>query len=390
MNDDSSTVSTSVLPSPIPSRADYADVKVSHSSGLWWALPLLTMAWLATAALLVASLVRVQYWEVAPGTASQVSDRLSFNSQVLNQVTRYPAKTPVLFVTAFGGQMSALDAAIGWIDSDVEVQTYKQRFGTSNPTEQRRLGYQSMTSAKQIAEYVAFKRLGLDVAMKLGEVIVEELVCLDLPTRLSACKQLNPGDTITALDGNEIATLDDLIRIISQYKPGDVVTLGVIAHGTSTTVDRRVQLIADPDDPSRTLIGFIPADTRTVDLPFEVGINTDRIGGPSAGLAFTLALLDELTPGDLNGGVKVAATGTMSDDESVGAIGALRQKTVAVKASGAKVFLVPASQSEQELADARQVAGTSLRIIPVANLSDALNALGDLGGSGLKNATIQL
>jgi PDZ domain-containing protein len=201
---------------------------------------------------------------------------------------------------------------------------------------------------------------------------------------------LNLGDTITALDGNEIATLDDLIRVIADYIPGDVVTLSVVPHQTSTVVDRRVQLIADPDDPNRTLIGIVPADTRTVDLPFEVGINTNSIGGPSAGLAFTLALLDELTPGDLNGGTKVAATGTISEDETVGAIGALRQKTVAVKAAGAKVFLVPASQSEDELAQARQVAGASLRIIPVANLEDALNALLDLGGSGLTNATIQL
>ena len=375
MNDDNSTVSTSVLPPPVPAHADREGVNTSHSHHLWWSLPLLTVAWLTMASLLVASLVRVQYWELAPGTASQVSDRLSFNSQVLNQVTRYPAKTPVLFVTAFGGQMSALDALVGWVDSDVQVQTYAQRFGTSTPTEQSRLGFESMTSAKQIAEYVAFNRLGLDVAMKFGKVIVEQLVCLDLPTRLSACKQLNPGDTITALDGNEIATLDDLTAIIIQYKPGDVVTLSIMADQTTTVVDKRVQLIADPDDPKRTLVGFLPADTRTVDLPFEVGIDTNRIGGPSAGLAFTLALLDELTPGDLNGGIKVAATGTISDDESVGAIGALRQKTVAVKAAGAKVFLVPASQSEAELAAARQVAGSSLRIIPVANLSEALKAL---------------
>lgn len=390
MSDDNSTVSTSVLPPPVPAHADFLGGSPSRSHRLWWALPLLTVAWLAMAALLVASLIQVQYWEVAPGTASKVSDRLSFNSDVLNQVTRYPAETPVLFVTAFGGQMSALDAAIGWIDPDVQVDSFAERFGTSTPAEQRRLGFESMTSAKQIAEYVAFNRLGLDVDLKFGKVIVEELVCLELPTRLSACKQLNLGDTITALDGNEIATLDDLVRVIADYIPGDVVTLSVIAHQTSTAVDRRVQLIADPDDPQRTLIGIIPADTRTVDLPFEVGIDTASIGGPSAGLAFTLALLDELTPGDLNGGTKVAATGTISEDESVGAIGALRQKTVAVKAAGAKVFLVPASQSEEELELARRVAGSSLRIIPVANLEDALRALLDLGGSGLTNATIQL
>ncbi|MEO8363871.1 MAG: S16 family serine protease [Ilumatobacteraceae bacterium] len=390
MDDDNIVMSSSVLPPPVFVRKEKQFTESSRARQLWWALPLLTIAWLAIVAILCASLVRVQYWEVAPGTASPVSDRLSFDSQALNQVTRYPAETPLLFVTAFGGQMSALDAVIGWIDSDVVVQTYKEHFGTSTPTEQRRLGFESMTSAKQIAEFVAFNRLGLDVSMKFGKVVVEQLVCLDLPTRLSACKQLNPGDTITALDGEAIVTLDDLIRIIANYVPGDVVTLSVIAHQTSEVVDKRVQLIADPDDPQRTLVGFIPADTRTVELPFEVDIDTNRIGGPSAGLAFTLALLDELTPGDLVGGTKVAATGTISDDESVGAIGALRQKTVAVKAAGAKVFLVPASQSEEEIASARQVAGSSLRIIPVANLTEALNALADLGGSGLTNATIQL
>ncbi|MFA5774043.1 MAG: S16 family serine protease [Ilumatobacteraceae bacterium] len=390
MDDDNIVMSSSVLPPPVFVRKDKQFTDSSRARHLWWALPLLTIAWLAIVAILCASLVRVQYWEVAPGTASPVSNRLSFDSQALNQVTRYPAETPLLFVTAFGGQMSALDAVIGWIDSDVAVQTYKEHFGTSTPTEQRRLGFESMTSAKQIAEFVAFNRLGLDVSMKYGKVVVEQLVCLDLPTRLSACKQLNPGDTITALDGEAIATLDDLIRIVANYVPGDVVTLSVIAHQTSEVVDKRVQLIADPDDPQRTLVGFIPADTRTVDLPFEVDIDTNRIGGPSAGLAFTLALLDELTPGDLVGGTKVAATGTISDDESVGAIGALHQKTVAVKAAGAKVFLVPASQSEEEIASARQVAGSSLRIIPVANLTEALNALADLGGSGLTNATIQL
>lgn len=107
--------------------------------------------------------------------------------------------------------------------------------------------------------------------------------------------------------------------------------------------------MVSPDDPNRTIIGVWPADTRKVKLPFEVGINTDLIGGPSAGLAFTLALIDELTPGELTGGIKVAATGTIDGDETVGAIGALRQKTVAVKASGAKVFLFLVAKQKKKL-----------------------------------------
>jgi PDZ domain-containing protein len=173
-------------------------------------------------------------------------------------------------------------------------------------------------------------------------------------------------------------------------KEGEIVTLTITPHKTTTSVERRVQLIVSPDDPNRVIIGFIPADTRTVDLPFEVGIDTDQIGGPSAGLAFTLALLDELTPGDLMGGKRVVATGTINEDESVGAIGALQQKAVAVKAVGADVFIVPASQSDEDIAAARRAVGTKVTVIPVNNLEEALMALESLGGSGLTNAAISL
>lgn len=390
MSEDNMLGTPSVLLPPAPPHTDIDRDEKRINRRLWWALPILSVAWLAVAAILISSVVSVQYWEVAPGSAGPVADRLTFDAQSLNQVTRYPAETPLLFVTAFGGQLSALEAAIGWIDPDVEVKTREQYFGTVTPTERRRLGFRAMTSAKQIAEYVAFNRLGLDVSFEFGAVIVEELVCLDLPTKLSACKQLNLGDTIIEFEGVTISTIEDLSPLTAKHNPGDVVNISVVPQGETAIVKRRVQLIADPDDAKHTLIGFVPADTRTVNLPFEVGINTDRIGGPSAGLAFALALLDELTPGDLAGGVKVAVTGTISHDESVGAIGALRQKTVAVKASGATVFLVPASQTEQELSDARAVAGSALRIIPVANLDEALAALRELGGSGLTNATISL
>ncbi len=73
------------------------------------------------------------------------------------------------------------------------------------------------------------------------------------------------------------------------------------------TVD--VELSSDPTDPDRTIVGFVPFDTRTVELPFDVSIDTAAVGGPSAGAAFTLALIDELTPGDLTGGRDIAVTG---------------------------------------------------------------------------------
>jgi PDZ domain-containing protein len=169
---------------------------------------------------------------------------------------------------------------------------------------------------------------------------------------------------------------------------GEEVVLTVVPHGeepddTSAREERRVVLMANPDDPTKAIIGIIPADTRTVQLPFEVAISTSDIGGPSAGLAFTLGLLDDLTEGNLMGRGKVAATGTMAPDETVGAIGALRQKAVAVRDAGVSLFLVPAGQSAGELSAARAAAGRGVTIVPVATLREALEALAANGGDPL-------
>ena len=386
-NNDVTMPNSVPLPPPTlaPTRPDRAELRK-----LWWALPLLTCAWLALIGIVVAASIQVRFWEVAPGSAEPVANRLEFTKEALAHVTRYPSTNSVLFVTAFGGQLSALETFVGSIDADVDVQSFEERFGKSTPGTQQQLGFQSMTTAKQIAEYVAFTKLGLDASFELGSVVVEEVVCLDIPVTLSACKQLLPGDTLTVFEGKAIPTLAELAPLMEGYEPGDIVTIGVIPHMATEPEDRRVQLIESPDEPGRTIIGFIPADTRTVVLPFEVSIDTDRIGGPSAGLAFTLALLDELTPGDLFGGVKVAATGTMNEDETVGAIGALPQKAVAVKAAGAKLFIVPKSQSPEELAAARAVLGSVVKLVTVENLDEALALLESLGGSGLTNATISL
>lgn len=387
MSIDTTTTSSSVSPTV---GAKQETVVAPRQRNMWWALPILTIVWLMTGALIISALIKVDYWEVAPGSAEDVASRFSFDDAALKEITRYETSAPILFVTAYGSKLSALDALVGILDPDVDVLNREEKFGKLNPSDQRRLGFQAMSTAKQIAEYVAFSRLGYEVSISYGALIIDMLVCEDNPKPMSACLQLNPGDTITAFDGIEIPSLSDLLPLMSEYSPGDVVEVTITPHKSSGSIKKKIELMVSPDDPNRTIIGVWPADTRKVTLPFEVEINTDLIGGPSAGLSFTLALLDELTAGELTGGVKVAATGTIDGDETVGAIGALRQKTVAVKASGATVFLVPSAQSPEELSEARRVAGSKLRIIPVANLAEALKALEEIGGSVIANDAIEL
>ena len=346
---------------------------------------MLTISWLVLIAIIVAGATTIERWETAPGSVDAVAPRLGFGTGATD-VTRFPSGNSVRFVTAYGSQLTALEGFVGWVDDDIAIETKLERFGDRSPVEQRRLGFQAMVGAKQIAEYVALKRLGYDVSLNYGSVVVEQVICEEKPAVDSACKRLNPGDVIESLAGTPTPALDVLVKAMEGRKVGDVVEIVVNTLNSNPNETRRtekVRLIASPDDATRTIIGIVPADTRTVDVPFEVDISTDSIGGPSAGLAFALALLDELTPGNLMGRATVAATGTIAEDGVVGAIGALRQKAVAVERSGAKVFLVPKSQTPDEIASAREAAGSGLTIVPVGTLDEALDALAKYGGGKL-------
>jgi PDZ domain-containing protein len=360
--------------------------------GLGFALPLITLSWLVLFGAIAMAAVRIQRFELAPGEAMAVAPRIEFASATTGAKVpeRFRTTNGIKFVTAFGGQLSILDSILGWIDPYVQVDTYEEHFGTITPTNSRRLGFQAMIGAKQIAEYVAMKKLGLDVDLVMGRVVIEELVCDGAPKKNAACTNLEVGETITHFNGVATPTLTELAAQMKGKAVGDTVELTVIPYDSkATTPDakkaekRSVQLMANTDDPGRPIIGFLPADTRTVTLPFEVQISTTDIGGPSAGLAFTLALLDELTSGNLMGPSRVVATGTISNDGSVGAIGALEQKAVAVKASGADLFLVPAGQSADEMKRARRAAGSQVEIVQVATLDEALSALRTRGGDAL-------
>ena len=155
MSIDTTTTPSSVSPTV---AGEQETVIAPRQRNMWWALPLLTIVWLVTGALITSSLVKINYWEVAPGSAEEVASRFSFDKNALSQVTRYETSAPILFVTAYGSKLSALDALVGVLDPDVDVLNREEKFGTITPSEQRRLGFQAMASAKQIAEYVAHLR----------------------------------------------------------------------------------------------------------------------------------------------------------------------------------------------------------------------------------------
>jgi PDZ domain-containing protein len=148
------------------------------------------------------------------------------------------------------------------------------------------------------------------------------------------------------------------------------------------TLDVDVTTAAAEEQPFRG-DAYVGIGVRTrdegVDAPVEVEIDAGRVGGPSAGLAFTLAILDEMTPGNLTGGDDVAVTGAITSEGGVREVGGVAQKAVAAREAGARLMLVP--RPEVELARAR--AG-DMSVVGVRTLDDALRALRRHGGDPLE------
>ena len=196
-----------------------------------------------------------------------------------------------------------------------------------------------------------------------------------------AGKVLQPCDEIVAADGHELKQPGDLSKIVKAHRAGTDVTLQIVRAGHAQTV--RVPVVAALQT---HLIGVDLA--LRYKIPLQININTSDIGGPSAGLAMALAIVNALTPGDLTGGKRVAVTGTIDADGRVGEIGGLPQKAVAARASHAQIFIVPKCVTEatkavcqKDLDTARKRVGKSVELAPVSTLAEALKVLRDAGGS---------
>jgi Lon-like protease len=330
-------------------------------------------------------------YALTPAAADPVNNRIEFGD-LPDGVERFGASNDFHFVTVTSPAQSVLSWLVGRNEPAIDFLTEEDKFGVRTPSQRREFNLQLMRTAEQEAQYVALTTLGYDVEITPGEVIVQDVLC-KTPGDVGECaewfpsdEQIDPADRILEAEGVTLDSVEDLSALLADKKPGDTIDLRINRPGEGES-EVTVVLSASPDDPDRTIIGFIPFDTRAITLPFEVDIRTDEIGGPSAGLAFTLAIIDELSPGNLTGPQDVAVTGTIALDGTVGPIGGLTQKVSAVHQHGMTLFLVPASQSElddpegmQRLIDAGR---GEVEIVPVATLDEALAVLEQRGGDPL-------
>lgn len=217
------------------------------------------------------------------------------------------------------------------------------------------------SQSERSAETAALHHLGL------MQVTVKQVV-----QHSGAEGVLEPGDVIVAVDGTPVTSNAGLTGLIAAHAPGDEVT---VAFRRGDTEKTSAVMLSQPSDPSREggVLGVTVAEEAPADL--DVTFNLTDIGGPSAGLMFSLALVDKLSPGELSGGAFVAGTGTIDPTGKVGPIGGIPYKMRAARDAGATVFLVPAGNCSE----AERHAPDGLTLVKVDTLDDAIGGLQALG-----------
>jgi PDZ domain-containing protein len=272
-----------------------------------------------------------------------------------------------------------------WLDPDRAVEDRNSVQGCLTDAQNQQFNTELMDQSQNDAKYVALTRLGYSVPANPVQIRIVE-VCSDAP----AHGALETGDQVLAVDGADVTDVSEVGAKVQSHEPGDDVSITFDRNGVTRTASitagkvhtegsgesaRQSCVPARGSTSGTACLGVSSQEFVTYQFPVNIKIDTQRVGGPSAGLAFTIAIIDDLTPGSLTGGKQVAVTGTIAPDGSVGEVGGVEQKAITARTNGVQLMIVPKS----EVADARRGAG-DVRVVGVENIQQALDALHEAGG----------
>ena len=301
-----------------------------------------------------------------PGTAIATSGRVEAEG-----IDVFDPEGEILLLTvAIDSDLTVLDWIMSSLDDTVELRSRESVYGDRSDTEQREHNRHLMDSSKDIATIVALEHLGVHAADFTGVLFFETV------PGGPADGLLEPTDVILSIDGEPVTTVASLRAVLSELEPGAAAVVTVENAETRELRDVEMVLGTHPDNGGPYIgVSGVAERVERSPLPFDVDIASGAVGGPSAGLAFTLVVLDVLSQGEITGGERVAVTGAIRLDGSVGDVGGVAQKAVAARDAGVELIIVPEASAEE----ARSGAG-DVPVVGVAHLEDALQALAGVGG----------
>ncbi len=326
-------------------------------------LTLLLASLLAAALAAGAAQARVPYVALGPGPTYNTLGEVDGQPVIVIDGRQTFPTDGHLDLTTVGvqSQLTLVTALRGWFARDLAVVPREVVYPPGRSDEQvQEKNAELMRESQGSAVTAAARQLGLRVA----EVSVAEIT-----PGAPATGRLEVGDVLTTVDGTSLRDAAELRALIGAKSIGDSVQIGFTRGGQARTVVIPTGE-SSGDGPRRPVIGVV-TQAKPIDAPFTVDITLEEVGGPSAGLMFTLGILDKLGEPSLTAGKYIAGTGEISADGTVGSIGGIVQKLTAAKAKGADAFLVPAGNC----AEAVRRPPPDLPLIRVATIEDALAGL---------------
>ncbi|MEK4041328.1 SepM family pheromone-processing serine protease [Paenibacillus sp. FSL L8-0493] len=299
--------------------------------------------------------------EVAPMIKVENADPAEEGTFMMTTVSASYANVALLVASAF--------------NSNSEVVRKETRLGDKSEDEYAAEQVFYMNSSQSYSVQAAYHAAGIPY-----EDVVDYLYVFSVPVE-SNKGQFLPGDKIISVEGQKVPDPEALSKLLSTKKIGDQVA--VVLQRNGKEVKERVTLVEIKDKESAAVrpgFGVTIAAVQKV-KPKEAGkavsfVDTN-VGGPSAGLMFTMEIYNRLTSGDLTKGHRVAGTGTINAEGVVGAIGGVKHKIVAADREGAEIFFVPVKNYDEAKAKADKI-GTSMKLVPVSTLDEALKYMEEL------------
>lgn len=327
------------------------------------------------------SVFRIDYYIMQPGSAHDVSGYVTVDGGDTDDTGTLSLMTVSMY------QATPLTYVLAKIRDYRKIMTLDQVRNPHEDEEEYNVRQLKLMEDSQFnAKFVAFKEANLSY-----KVNYEGIYVLNVIEGGASEDILKTGDQIIALNDKKIETQNELIQKLTTKKIGDNVTLTIVRNKKKLNVSINLKAIPG-DNKKRAGLGITYAENKSIQTDPEVNIATEDIGGPSAGLMFTLGMLNQLLDEDITKGYNIAGTGEMLEDGTVGRIGGIDMKVIAADQANMDIFFAPDDAITDEmkklnptiesnyslaLKTAKEI-GTDMKIVPVKTIQDALDYLDGL------------
>lgn len=326
-------------------------------------------------AILLVTVIPIPYYVEKPGTSENLRDYVSVDGK------RDKFDGSFMLTTVAVQQATIASLISGHLNHTNDVISKKEMMGTNSGKEYEEMQHYHMETSQNIAT-----KLALDLAKKPYKVDYKGIYVMSIDEHSNFENKLRVGDTIVKVDNQKIERTEDLTKYIKTKKVDDSVKITYEQDGK--TKETKGDLIKLPET-KKAGIGITLVDHTEIDTKEEINFSTESIGGPSAGLMFTLELYSLITGKDLRNGQDIAGTGTIDSEGVVGRIGGIDKKVIAADHEGADIFFAPNDEIDPEIKKKNPDVKTNyeeavesakknhleVKIVPVKTVKDAIKYL---------------